>query len=667
MVGGLSGRTPSFLGDKDLELIFFGGKGGVGKTTCAAATALQMAKQGRKTLIMSIDPAHSLSDSFECEVGKNITKIDDNLYALEIDTEELIEEYKKKNEMYIKTIVDRGTYLDAQDLDNFFELSMPGMDEIMAMRKLGDFMKEENTYDVFIIDTAATGHMMRFLSLPKFMGDFAEILGIMQAKYRYIKSTFTRRKSGKDEMDRFLEEQIKDVRNIRSLLSDDVKTEFVLVTIPESMGVEETRIFLESIKKYKINIKNIVLNMLYTHDGCDFCSSKKKDQEKYIEQIHTLFSDYKVIDIPLFPYEIKGIQSLQELGEVLAGNAHEWNVTKQPATKILPKILSIMSGHKKSSKPEVPEIKDLGERKLLLFGGKGGLGKTTVAAATALELAKALPKKKILIFSTDPAQALGRSFAIPIGIEPTQIKTNLYAVAMDADAALTEFKQTYGTEIDEIFGGFVGGGAGMDLPFDRKIFNRMLDLSPPGLDELMALSKIMDLMEQEKYDIFILDTAPSGHLLRLLELPDVVMDWFSAMIKTMKRYRKVVSFYKSMKLVLTKKKLVKDLIALLKDETKTEFVIVTIPEDMGIVETERLLKRLSELKIPTHRIVINRVTPRSRCDFCSSKREKEQKYVEQTYERFPEYAIGEVPLLPHEVVGVDSLTNFADVMYRGVM
>ncbi|MDI6855313.1 MAG: ArsA family ATPase [Candidatus Thermoplasmatota archaeon] len=643
-------ELPSFLCDKDLKLIFFGGKGGVGKTTCAAAVALLTAKQARKTLLVSINPAHSLSDIFECTIGGSITKLNENLWGLEVNTEELVREYKKKNELYIKTIVDRGTYLDTQDLERFFELSIPGMDELMAVRKLIDFMKEENTYDVFIIDTAATGHLMRFFSLPKLLEDFAEILGIMQAKHRYIRSTFARKKLPKDEMDWFLEQQIRDVKNIRAFFSDPRKTEFVPVTIPESMGVEETKLLLETIEKNKINVKNIIVNLVNQSTECDFCRSRAEKQKKYIEQLKNLFPNHNILESPLLPYEVKGLSNLEKFGEVLSGKSYKYELIKRYG----PEQISPTPG---------PKIKFDGTRKLYLFGGKGGLGKTTVAAATALQLAKMLPDKKILIFSTDPAQALGRSFDLLIGTEPLQIKENLYAVAMDADEALNEFKQTYKKEIDEIFEGFITGGAGIDLPFDRKMFDRTLELSPPGLDELMALTKIMDFIEEGRYDIFILDTAPSGHLLKLLELPAIVMDWLSALIKTMMKYRKIVSLYNCMKLVLTKKKLVKNLISLLKDESRTEFVVVTVPEKLGIVETERVVKRLRELEIPVHKIVINKVTPLSSCSFCASRAERELDYVKDIYNKFSNFTITEMPLFPHEVRSVDGLLEFAQVMY----
>ena len=660
MTEDLPGQLPSFLGDEDLELILFGGKGGVGKTTCAAATALQVAKH-RKTLIMSINPAHSLSDIFEMKIGNKTTRIDENLYALEIDAEELIEDYKKKNEKYIITIADRGTYLDVEDLSNFFDLSMPGMDEIMALVRLMDLMKEDR-YDLFILDTAATGHMVRFLSLPKFMRDFVNVLSKMQEKHKYIASSFRRGKYRKDEADEYLETQIRDINNVRSFISNHSRTEFVPVTIPEAMGIEETNLLIKAVEENGINVKNIILNMVNLSAECDFCASRKKDQEKYVEQINSLLSGYSIIQAPLFPSEVKGLDSLVEFSDILSGRSYEYKPTKKVVPKS-EKMTDLLGKLTRKISPKSKKMMGLGKYKLLLFGGKGGLGKTTVAAATALYMAKTLPDKKILIFSIDPVQALGRSFGLPIGNDAVQIKDNLYAVAMDADDMLKEFKNTYREKTESAFGAFIGGSTGIDMPFDREIFNSVIDLSPPGLDELMALSKVMDLMDENKYDIFILDTAPSGHLLRLLELPAIVMDWLSALLRLHLKYRSVVSLLKSTELILRHKKRLRELIALLKDPKRTEFVVVTVPEALGVIETGRVLTRLQELNIPTHRIVINRVTPPTNCSFCALKRNQEQKYIKEINKKFSGYAISEMPLFPHEIRGVDDLTNFAEIMY----
>lgn len=310
-------------------------------------------------------------------------------------------------------------------------------------------------------------------------------------------------------------------------------------------------------------------------------------------------------------------------------------------------------------------LKSIAECKILLFGGKGGLGKTTVSAATALQLANKFPEKRILIFSTDPAQALGRSFGIEMmkGEEEKKIMDNLYAVALDPDAAYEELKKNYKHEMEEMFNAFVSGGSGVDMPYDREIFNKLIDLSLPGVDELMVLSKIIDMIEEEKYDLFILDTAPSGHLLRLLELPEMALDWFNALLRTIMKYREIISMTDTTIMVLTYKKRLRRVIELLKDPERAEFIVITVPEALGVSETERMLTKLKNLRIPTRRIMINKVTPASNCSFCTQVRRREEAYIKKIYERFPDYEISEIPLFPHEIIGIESLRDFAGVAY----
>ena len=128
-----------FLKNKNLRLILFGGKGGSGKTTSAAATALYLEKTTKKKiLVVSTDPAPSLGDSFDVEIGNKITQIKDNLQAIEFDSKELLEDFRKKNLEVIKTLVERGTYLAKEDIELFEGLAVPGTDEVMAIIKIAN-------------------------------------------------------------------------------------------------------------------------------------------------------------------------------------------------------------------------------------------------------------------------------------------------------------------------------------------------------------------------------------------------------------------------------------------------------------------------------------------------------------------------------------------------
>lgn len=652
-------QLPSFLSNESLEFILFGGKGGTGKTTCAAATALQWAKRGSKTLVFSTDPAHSLSDSFDVQIGNKITPIAENLEALEMNSEELHKDFRKTHgEGWIKIAV-RGTFFDRDDLSGLADLDLPGMDEMMAIIKLEDLIKEDK-YGTFILDTAPTGHTLRLLDMPNLLEGWIRVLNVMEAKYKYVKETFGRYK--KDEAAKFLDTLRSDTRRIISILRNPDKTEFVPVTIPEAMGVEETRDLLGALDVNKLTVRNLVINRVIPSAECKFCASRKTEQEKYVEQIKSLVQKslvapekYNVVEMPLFPHEIRGIDGLIGYGKILAGEPYEYKPTKPPKAGEAPR------------KAKAPRMRDLLEKKrrLIIFGGKGGVGKTTAAAATALYIAKKMPDKKVLVFSTDPAHSLADSFDMQIGGEIKQIRgvDNLYAIEINADAEFKDFKEKYlQGEIRKIHRELTPGN--VRLPFEEELMDRMEETKPPGLDEIMVLTKLVEITDSEEYDFIILDTAPTGHTLRLLELPDKALEWVDRIIKMLWRYRILFQMVKSLEQLLIKKRQLKRLIPYLQS-SKTEFVAATIPEVMAIAETERLIEGLRKIKIPIGHILINGVIPPTKCGFCASMRKEQEEYIKEINRRFPDYTVAEMQLFPHEVRGIDGLTEYAEFMYGG--
>jgi len=242
----------AFLSNPNLRLIIFGGKGGSGKTTSAAATALHFHKLNpeKRILVMSTDPAHSLGDSFNITIGNKITAINGNVWGLEIDSNELLEEYKARHGEVIKKIADRGTYFDKEDIEDFFVQSLPGLDEVMSIVRIADLLKARE-YDLIILDTAPTGHTMVLLSLPEQMEKWIHLMDMLMEKYRYVMRRMTGRYR-RDECDEFIDSQMEDIRRVRQLLTDATTTEFVPVTIPEPMSIAEIAKAIETLKIPKI-------------------------------------------------------------------------------------------------------------------------------------------------------------------------------------------------------------------------------------------------------------------------------------------------------------------------------------------------------------------------------------------------------------------------------
>ena len=300
----------------ELKLLLFGGKGGVGKTTCATSTALYLANVF-KTLLFSTDPAHSVADSLGLKIGDEIKEVKGikNLSALEISAEKALSKFKIEYDVEIRRLFDTSTYLDKEDIDSILALPIPGIDEVMGFKTIVDLI-EEGKFDKYIVDTAPTGHALRLLTLPELLDDWIKVMAKMRWKYRYMVERFSGRYKP-DSADDFLMSMKKTVKRIENLLKDQQRCEFIVITIPESMATLETERLINNLSKYGINVRQLVINNVLESTDCSFCRERKKEQEKYINQIGRKFSNLKITITPLQPKEVKGIDALENFKELL--------------------------------------------------------------------------------------------------------------------------------------------------------------------------------------------------------------------------------------------------------------------------------------------------------------------------------------------------------------
>ncbi|MGV8138210.1 MAG: ArsA family ATPase [Mangrovibacterium sp.] len=313
----------SLHGLDEVKMILFGGKGGVGKTSCATATASELSKKYR-TLLISTDPAHSVSDSLEQPIGYSIQQIKGktNLYAIEIAANEAFESFKQQHQTELRKLFDTSTNLDEEDIGQIMSLSIPGIDEVMAFKTITDLIGE-NEFEKYVVDTAPTGHTLRLLSSPELLDQWIKVAARMRWKYRYMITSF----SGSyqpDSTDTMLLNLKKTVKRIEALLRDEKQCEFIPVCLPESMVIRETARLLADLKKYQVPVKQVIVNQVLEYQGsCEFCQRRKKAQQKYLEQIHDTFGAYcNLVKVPAFAEEIKGIESLDNLGKILFGKQY---------------------------------------------------------------------------------------------------------------------------------------------------------------------------------------------------------------------------------------------------------------------------------------------------------------------------------------------------------
>src|SRR6185295_19314680 len=236
------GRTATGASADAPTFHFFAGKGGVGKTTCAAATALMLAEDGHRVLVVSTDPAHSLSDVFARRLGGTPRRLParrGSLRALELDADRALVRWLTRRRSTLRTIAERGTYLDDEDLGRLLRLSFPGVDELMGLVELARVARQ-GRYETVVVDTAPTGHALRLLAMPQTLRRIAAVLNDMYAKHRFLAESLGRGYRP-DDADRLIEELETDGRELTSLLQAPERCRFSWVLLPETLALAEAR------------------------------------------------------------------------------------------------------------------------------------------------------------------------------------------------------------------------------------------------------------------------------------------------------------------------------------------------------------------------------------------------------------------------------------------
>jgi arsenite/tail-anchored protein-transporting ATPase len=312
----------SSLSNTSLQFVLFGGKGGVGKTTMASATAVELAKT-RKVLLFTTDPAPSLADSFGQAIGSEPTPVAGvhNLFAMEIDAKKVLEEFKEEYGSEILEILQQGTYLADEETEELFQLDIPGLDEVMSFKKITDFM-ESSDYQIYLVDTAPTGHTLRLLMLPELLDNWIKFLATLRWKYHVMVRHFAR--EGRPEgADKFLLEMKKTVKRVKELLQNARKTEFVVVTIAEKMAVSETEDLIRHLEQMRIPSRHIIINNIFPREECDFARQRRTSQERYIQTMKEKFPTRNITEVVSQATEIQGIAGLQTLGAQLFSETGE--------------------------------------------------------------------------------------------------------------------------------------------------------------------------------------------------------------------------------------------------------------------------------------------------------------------------------------------------------
>ncbi len=303
-----------------IKFILSGGKGGVGKTSCAGAMALLSARHGYRTLVLSTDPAHSLSDSFDQDLsGGEIVEVEgvDNLWGLEIDTEKGMMEFQES--------LQAGTagtdmQMASQLMGDMVGMAPPGSDEAIAFGKMLEFL-EDTSFDRVVFDTAPTGHTLKLLELPDLLDSWLGKILTLRQRLSSMLSGIRAMFGGGQQEDtawQMLQRRKEKIRAARLQLSDPNVTQFIVVLIPEAMAVFETQRLLASLNAWDIPATHLVVNQLVPENpSCPFCTKRHEMQQTNLRDIRDLYADLDITTVPLLEEEIRGIEGLEKLGEIL--------------------------------------------------------------------------------------------------------------------------------------------------------------------------------------------------------------------------------------------------------------------------------------------------------------------------------------------------------------
>lgn len=520
------------INDLDLtKYLFFTGKGGVGKTSTACSIAVSLADQGKKIMLISTDPASNLQDVFDTELNNKGVPIKEvpNLVVANFEPEEAAAEYK---ESVLAPYRGKLPEVVIQNMEE--QLSGSCTVEIAAFNEFSSFITDKKAaeeYDHIIFDTAPTGHTLRMLQLPSAWTNFisesthgASCLGQLSG----------------------LEDKKEVYKNAVENLADKEKTTLILISRPETSALKEAeRASLELQDIGVINQLLVINGVLQDHDD-ELSNQIYNNQQSILKNIPEGIKSLKTYEIPLRPYNITGIENIRAFlknGDVKYID-EKLNIDNIPTLSTV--IDDLYNSHKK----------------VIFTMGKGGVGKTTIAATIALELAK--KGKKVHLTTTDPAAHL--KFVIDEGHGITISR-------IDEKKELEKYQEEVLSKARETM-------SEDDIAYVEE------DLRSPCTQEIAVFRAFAEIVDRSENEIVVIDTAPTGHTLLLLE--------------STQSYNKEIARTQG-----DIPESVKKLLPKLKDDNLTEVIIITLAEATPFYEAKRLQEDLNRAGIFSKWWVIN--------------------------------------------------------------
>ena len=299
----------------DQKIYFFGGKGGVGKSTSASVFAAAAARRGKKTLLISTDPAHNIGDLFQQKIGGSIKRLQDHLWALEIDPEDESKRYIAQVKSNLKGMIKSQLVEEVHRKIDLAAVS-PGADESALFDRIVSLiLDEKDNYDLLVFDTAPTGHTIRLLSLPELMGVWVDgMLGRREKINENYSAWLGDGQPVDDPIYRILQYRKERFATVRQILLNEDLTTFIFVLVPERLPIMETERALSLLEQYKISVQTLIVNKVLPEKIQDHFFKRRKQQERvYLEQILNLYPNKQIIRLPMLAEDVTSWQEIEAL------------------------------------------------------------------------------------------------------------------------------------------------------------------------------------------------------------------------------------------------------------------------------------------------------------------------------------------------------------------
>ncbi len=609
------------------QFVFFSGKGGVGKTSMACMQAVRYADEGQRTLIVTTDPASNLADVFEQAIGHQITPVERvaNLWAMEIEPDRATEEYIDRAMAPIRAAFPLPMVQVIEE-----QMSGPCTAEVAAFDRFTDFLDVPSAngqaFDIVIFDTAPTGHTLRLLELP------AEWSQSIAAASDGSGQTCIGPAAAIQDARRKYERAL-------AIMRDPVQTTFVFVLHPEAIAIKETQRAVTELGKLDIHTHQLIVNGLIPREATDnpLFSARAAMQARYLQQIKA------ELPLPtrcmlLLSGEIKGVDRLREVGRMFFEGVGE-PASNPPAPSHEPARVRAPS----AVSDVLSRVAPNGHRRAVFFAGKGGVGKTVASCITAVWLAR--HGYKTLLLTTDPAAHIGDVLGEPVGNDaaPVEGVQHLWVAKIDPKAAAEIYKQR-----------ILEDARRRGRP-EASIKVMAEELDSPCTEEMAAFDKFIDFASQADWQAIVFDTAPTGHTMRLIELP---MDWSQQLDV------KVFASVDTTAADDVAKQRFGGVIEMMRDPARSTFAFVLYPESTPILEAYRASEELRTVGIEPGLVVANQIIPAEQATtpFAQARRTMQEKYLAEIAQRFAVPMI-QIPLLPQEVKGLPLLIQLGQQAY----